>query len=166
MTHLSENLLQSYLADELDDDKRVWVDAHLDACDACVDRLADVAAFCADDPLDHEFELLLEQPPVGFADRVMNAVMESASEEQSAAKVVPFPTRHRFAPRLEVFTRFVTAAVVTGFMMVGSYQAAKVEQFPVVGTLQSKVEVVTNDTAVLYLSIHTWFQDLSSRLSN
>ncbi|PWK13742.1 zf-HC2 domain-containing protein [Tumebacillus permanentifrigoris] len=159
MTHMSENLLWRYLEDVLDDAERDVVDAHLEVCDACVDLLAEVAASHGDE------EFWLEQPSLDLTDRVMELVLESGRVEQAAAKVVPMPVR-RQSPKLEVFTRFVTAAVVTGFMMLGSYEAAKVQQFPVVGTLQEKVEEASVDTAALYMSVHDWIDSLSAKISN
>jgi anti-sigma factor RsiW len=181
MTHVSKNLLWSYLEDALDDDERDLVDEHLEECDDCVELLAEVAALGVEDvvrgshqengwigpePLITAMPALdLERPSTGFADRVMDAVLESGREELAAAKVVPMPKR-RISPKFEVFTRFITAAAVTGFMMLGTYEASKVEQFPVVGALQEKVEDVTVDTALLYVNIQVWMDSLSAKLSN
>ncbi|MBL0386098.1 zf-HC2 domain-containing protein [Tumebacillus sp. ITR2] len=151
-THLSGNLLFKYLEDDLDDLEREKVEAHLEVCEHCVEQLAEVAAIGADEEV-----FPLELPPVGFADRVM--------EELSAAqsKVVQLPVRRR-SPKFEVFTRFVTAAAVTGFMMLGSYQAAKAGDHSVVNTIQHKVEDVSSNTEAMYVSIHTWFESLSAKI--
>ncbi|KEO84542.1 hypothetical protein [Tumebacillus flagellatus] len=166
MNHLSGNLLCRYLEDDLDDRERDFADAHLEVCEFCAEQLAEVAALGFEEEL---FEL--ELPPVGFADRVMGELSATESVGVSVApesvpdNVAVLPKRRRFSPKLDAFTRFVTAAVVTGFMMLGSYQSAKAGDHSVVHTIQNKVETVSSGTEAMYVNVHAWFSEWTAKLT-
>lgn len=170
MEHLERRTILKYLADELGAAETVSFEAHLEACDICHEQFLSLIE--SGDEADG-LPSLLEMPSDGFADRVMSAVLREDAEsraenavaaeiEQTHANVVPLrPRRQR---RFESFTHFVTAAVVTGFMVLGSYQVQGLPTFGVVQTALRTGDVVTDGTYRVYTEIHGFMARVNSEI--
>ncbi|MGB8954623.1 MAG: hypothetical protein WCC10_04570 [Tumebacillaceae bacterium] len=164
MRHLSENDIWCFLEGKLPDDEWERVEEHLAECDVCCDMLANLAELGAEIP-----ELFpLEEPSAGFADRVMDSIAREAGtiETQDLPdNVIPLHPRRK-SPRYEAFTRFVTAAVVTGFMVLGS---AQFDSIPVVGSIGQTVSetgiVVSDGTYKAYSQLSQWIHHLNATFS-
>jgi anti-sigma factor RsiW len=164
MEHLTDMQIWNFLAGDLDELEAEDVELHIESCDLCCERFANFAELGDEVP-----DLFpLEQPSLGFADRVMAGItqMEQPIAEQTEAKVVPFPTmRRRRSARLESFTRIATAAVVTGFMVLGSTQ---VQGLPMIGSVGKAVSetgtVVTDGTAHVYETIDGWIAYMNKQI--
>lgn len=164
MKHLSENEIWCFLEGKLPDDELETVEEHLAECDVCCDMLANLAELGAEIP-----ELFpLEEPSAGFADRVLDSIARETSitEAQDLPdNVIPLQPRRK-SPRYEAFTRFVTAAAVTGFMIFGS---AHFESIPVVGSIGQTVSetgtAVSDGTFKAYSQLNQWIRNLNAKLS-
>ncbi|HEU4964259.1 MAG TPA: zf-HC2 domain-containing protein [Bacilli bacterium] len=147
MNHLADSTILSYLEGDLDDAELDLIEEHMEVCDECADKLALFAELGAELP---SKLIPLELPSAGFADRVMEQVMQEAPPGQPK-HVVPIKPRRKLPPQLEVFTRFLTAAVVTGFMVLGSTQ---VQGVPVIHQFSTTVtqtgESVSQGTVKVY----------------
>ncbi|MGZ4030744.1 MAG: anti-sigma factor family protein [Tumebacillaceae bacterium] len=155
MDHLTDGQIWSFLEGDLDELEIERIEMHMESCDVCCERLASLAELGEEVP--NLFPL--EQPSFGFADRVM---AEIAAEER---KVVPFPTKRRVSTRLESLTRFATAAVVTGFMVLGS---THVQGLPMIGSFGKAVSetgnVVSDGTMQVYETIDGWIAFMNKQI--
>lgn len=164
MKHLLENEIWCFLEGKLPDDEMERVEGHLAECDICCEMLANLAELGAEIP-----ELFpLEEPSAGFADRVMDSIAREISNTETqdlSDNVIPLHPRRK-SPRYEAFTRFVTAAAVTGFMVLGS---AQFETIPVVGSIGQTVSetgtVVSDGTYKAYSQLSQWIQILNAKIS-
>jgi len=158
---MSERDIWRFLDGSLPESELDVHEAHLADCDECCARLAQLAE------LGDEVSDLwpLETPSAGFVDRVMEEiqqVIEQEMQEQAEAPnpVTPLPTRRR-SPRFEVFTRFVTAATVTGFMVLGS---ANMPNVPIVGEIGQSVKdtgiALSNGTKQVYAKLQHLLHEL------
>lgn len=157
MNHLTELQIWSYLELDLTDAELEWIEQHLEHCDLCAERLAVMASLSEQVP-----NLLpLEAPSAGFADRVMETIATEA-----VSNVIPLKP-HKKSSRLEFFTRFATAAVVTGFMLLGSAHASGI---PVIGSVGKAMSVtgnvVTDSTFQLYAKIDVWIATINEAITN
>ena len=170
MDHLHRHTILNYLAGELAEVETERFEAHLEVCDLCHEQFLQLIE--AGDPAE-EVPPMLEAPSAGFADRVMEAVLREEAQngaEHAAGidetdslavqtpdgelgQVVPLRPRRK-RPRLEAFTRFVTAAVVTGFMVLGSQQVQVLPTFGVLQTVERTGDVVTDGTYYVYSEIN------------
>ncbi|ASS74389.1 hypothetical protein CIG75_04915 [Tumebacillus algifaecis] len=167
--------------DELTDDELDRVSLHVAECDLCAERLANLAELGDAMP-----ELmLLETPPAGLADRIMSEIeqdrqqaacgpyttadgahcgsseTEWSNQTLETNNVVPLAPRKARSPRLELFTRVATAAVVTGFMVLGSAGQSYADRVPVFGKTIAAVSntgsFVSNGTARVYSELYDLF---------
>jgi hypothetical protein len=170
MNHLTGDKIWKYLEDELADSERELVDAHLDACDDCQDLMVTLLEHGGPLEEDHvvyglfEREPMLQEPEPGFADRVMEGIRAEALQNLRD-NVVPLRQSHRRTPpRLEVLTRFVTAAVVTGFMVLGSTQVQGTPMFGVLEKVGHTGTIVSDGTEKVYSEIHDLVSQMNSQL--
>ncbi|TCP53896.1 hypothetical protein EV586_105242 [Tumebacillus sp. BK434] len=152
MEHVSGDLIWKFLnGEELPDEQIDLVAWHTAECDLCAERLANMAELGEYMP-----EILhVESPSASLVDRIMLEVEQVEREKAATAgpgAMVPM-IRKAWAKRLELFTRLATAAVVTGFMVLGTAGQSYAEQVPVVG---KTIAAVSNSGS--------WFADGTTRV--
>ena len=81
--HLSERLIDDFVAGELDSTTRAAAEAHLDACASCRERASEYRSFFT--ALEH---LPVPEPPAGFAVRILDAVLPARVKERKIVRVV------------------------------------------------------------------------------
>lgn len=158
MDHLTEKQIWSFLEADLAEHELEAMELHFEECDECFAHMTHLADMNEQVP-----DLFpLEQPSVGFADRVMAQIPAPDVTDN----VVPFPNLRRNSSRLELLTRVATAAVVSGFMMLGTSHA---QGIPMIGSFGEAVHatgnVVTDGTVQLTSTIDGWIAYMSQEIS-
>ena len=164
MKHLSENVIWSFLEGNLSDIEMELAEEHLAECDICCEAMANLAELGTDIP-----DLFpLEQPADGFADRVMQAIAtetSAADTEELPNNVIPLRPRRK-SPSYESFTRFVTAAAVTGFMIFGSVQFQTIPGVGSIGETVSQTGTAVSDgTFKAYSQLNQWIRSMNTKIS-
>lgn len=168
MNHLSDDTIFRYLEGDLEEAELDRIEEHMEICDECAEQLAILAELRTELPDDF---LPVRAPSNGFADRVMEQVLSEteaphpAELPEQANKVVTLPLRRKQSPRLEVLTRFMTAAVVTGFMVIGSSQ---VQDIPMLGHFSTAVGqtggAVSQGTVKAYVEFRGFLSHVSTEV--
>lgn len=155
MEHVSGELIWKFLnGEELSEEQIDLVALHTSECDLCAERLANMAELGDEMP-----ELLhMETPNIGLIDRIMLEVEREQTASAETGAVVPFRKRKAWSKRLELLTRIATAAVVTGFMVLGTAGQSYAGQVPVVGKTIAAVSNTgswfANGTTRIYSELH------------
>jgi hypothetical protein len=167
MEHVTGDMIWKFLSGEdLADDELDLIALHISECGLCAKRLANMAELCESLP-----EILpLQAPSADLADRIMDEIaVHGGGAEEADGNTLPHKSSKKRSPRLELFTRLATAAVVTGFLMLGSAGPSYAEQVPVVGKTIAAVSNTGNlfadGTARVYSELHYLFSVVSFDLS-